>query len=53
MITTGSAPGSRTTTLKGSDDAGLRTKSLNSVSMPVGGKGADMAEDFQKSAFYS
>ncbi len=55
-ITTGSAPGSRTTTLKGSDNDGLRTKSLNSVSMPVGAKGekvGDMAADFQKSAFYS
>lgn len=60
-ITTGSAPGSRTTTLKGSDGEGLRTKSLNSVSVSVGGKGAEAAgkmgditaADFQKSAFYS
>jgi peroxin-13 len=51
----GSAPGSRTTTLKGSDVGGARTKSLTSVSLPeVKGKIGDIsAESFQKSAFYS
>lgn len=54
-ITAGSAPGSRTTTLKGSDTDGARTKSLNSVRLPeVKGKVGDItAESFQKSAFYS
>jgi peroxin-13 len=54
-ITAGSAPGSRTTTLKGSDIGGARTKSLNSVSLPkLKGKVGDIsAESFQKSAFYS
>jgi peroxin-13 len=58
-ITTGnetaSAPGSRTTTLKGSDDLGERTKSLSSVVAPeVKGKPHDISvESFQKSAFYS
>jgi peroxin-13 len=58
-ITTGSetasAPGSRTTTLRGSDALGERTKSLTSVHAPeVKGKPHDIsAESFQKSAFYS
>ena len=58
-ITTGSEtaslPGSRTTTLRGSDHEGERTKSLSSVAAPaVTGKGTDItAESFQKSAFYS
>jgi peroxin-13 len=54
-ITAGSAPGSRTTTLKGSDTDGARTKSLNNISLPeVKGKVGDItAESFQKSAFYS
>ena len=66
-ITAGSAPGSRTTTLK-SGEEGVRTKSLNSVSAPgdagnvatitkgpkVNGKAGDInPESFQKSAFYS
>jgi peroxin-13 len=66
QITTGSAPASRTTTLKGSDVGDLRTKSLSSLSIPVTGKGKGemgpevkgkvgdiSAESFQKSAFYS
>lgn len=54
-ITGGSAPGSRTTTLKGSDVGGARTKSLTSLSAPeVKGKVGDISADsFQKSAFYS
>jgi peroxin-13 len=52
---TASAPGSRTTTLRGSDLDGERTKSLTSVAAPqVSGKGTDISADsFQKSAFYS
>ena len=52
---TASAPGSRTTTLKGSDFADERTRSLSSVMGPaVKGKPGDItAESFQKSAFYS
>ena len=57
-ITAGSAPGSRTTTLKGSVilDEGQRTRSLNSVDAKphITGKPGDIsAESFQKSAFYS
>ena len=63
-ITAGSAPGSRTTTLKGSDVDGARTKSLGNQSVKfesatskapgVKGKAGDIsAESFQKSAFYS
>ncbi|KPI45252.1 Peroxisomal membrane protein PAS20 [Cyphellophora attinorum] len=59
-ITTGSetasAPGSRTTTLKGSNDLGERTKSLTSVPAPpeIKGRPNDItAEGFQRSAFYS
>jgi peroxin-13 len=59
VITTGSetasAPGSRTTTLKGSDGLEERTRSLSSVKAPeIKGKPGDItAESFQKSAFYS
>ena len=51
----GSAPGSRTTTLKGSDIGGARTKSLNSATVPeANAKVGDVSvENFQKSAFYS
>jgi peroxin-13 len=58
-ITTGSetasAPGSRTTTLKGTDVLGERTKSLTSVAAPeIKGKPHDISvESFQKSNFYS
>jgi peroxin-13 len=58
-ITTGSettsAPGSRTTTLKGSEGLEERTRSLTSVKAPeIKGKPGDItAESFQKSAFYS
>ena len=50
-----SAPGSRTTTLKGSDNLEERTKSLSSVKAPeIKGRPGDIsAESFQKSAFYS
>jgi len=52
---TASAPGSRTTTLKGSDILGERTKSLTSVKAPeIKGKPGDISvESFQKGAFYS
>lgn len=52
---TASAPGSRTTTLKGSDRLGERTKSLTSVHAPeVKGKPHDISvESFQKGGFYS
>ncbi|ETN37394.1 uncharacterized protein HMPREF1541_08385 [Cyphellophora europaea CBS 101466] len=52
---TASAPGSRTTTLKGTDVLGERTKSLTSVHAPeIKGKPHDISvESFQKSAFYS
>jgi len=57
-ITAGSAPGSRTTTLKGSVtlDDGNRTRSLDSVDAKpnITGKAGDItAASFQKSAFYS
>lgn len=57
-ITTGSAPGSRTTTLKGSValDDGNRTRSLDSVDVKpnITGRPGDISADsFQKSAFYS
>ena len=58
-ITTGSEtaslPGSRTTTLKGSDNLEERTKSLSSVQAPeIKGRPGDItADSFQKSAFYS
>lgn len=52
-----SLPGSRTTTLKGSDADGSRTKSLSSVSATrpeVKGRPGDIsAESFQRSAFYN
>ena len=53
-ITAGSAPGSRTATLIGSDTA-ERTKSLSSVKAPVvAGKPNDITvESFQKSTFHS
>lgn len=58
-ITTGSetasAPGSRTTTLRGTEALEERTKSLTSVKAPeILSKPGDItAESFQKSAFYS
>ena len=52
---TASAPGSRTTTLKGSDSLEERTKSLSSVKGPEmkTKPGEITPESFQKSAFYS
>lgn len=52
---TASAPGSRTQTMKGTNDLGERTKSLTSVHAPeVKGKPHDISvESFQKGAFYS
>lgn len=55
-ITAGSAPGSRTATLVGSDADAERTKSLSSVGVKpaVSGKPHDITvESFQKSAFHS